>query len=82
MATAMPARIPRSISLLDTVALVSDVPEKGLLRGQVGTVVELLSPGVFEVEFSDNEGRGYAILALREDQLMVLLHEPVAQLDS
>jgi hypothetical protein len=65
--------------LLDTVALMDDLPDKGLKRGQVGTVVELLSPGAFEVEFSDNDGRAYAMLALRADQLMVLHHQPAAQ---
>jgi len=42
--------------LLDVVALLSDVPAHGLLRGQVGTVVELLD-GASEVEFSDDEGK-------------------------
>ena len=67
----------RSIRLLDVVALTEDLPERGLLRGQVGTVVEHLAPDVFEVEFSDNDGRTYATLALRADQLMVLHHQPV-----
>jgi Domain of unknown function (DUF4926) len=44
---------------------------RGLCRGQVGTVVESLAPGVFEVEFSDNAGRAYASLALRAAQLLV-----------
>jgi hypothetical protein len=61
----------------DVVALLEDLPSRGLSRGQVGTVVETLAPGVFEVEFSDNEGRTYAFLALRSDQLMVLHHKPV-----
>jgi hypothetical protein len=46
--------------LLDVVALTADVPENGLLRGQVGTVVERLGPGIFEIEFCDDEGRTYA----------------------
>lgn len=45
--------------LLDVVALLSEVPAHGLLRGQVGTVVEVLD-GAYEVEFSDDEGRIYA----------------------
>ena len=57
------------------VALLEDLPSHGLQRGQVGTVVETLAPGVFEVEFSDNEGRTYATCALRIDQLIVLHHE-------
>lgn len=39
------------IRLSDVVALTEDIPDRGLLRGQVGTVVELLGPGVVEVEF-------------------------------
>jgi hypothetical protein len=64
------------INILDVVALTVDVADKGLLRGQVGTVVEMLSPGVFEVEFSDDEGRTYAELALHESQLLVLHYQP------
>ncbi len=45
--------------LLDVVALLEDVPDHGLQRGQVGTVVEELAPGVFEVEFADDAGRTY-----------------------
>ena len=65
-----------TLQLLDVVALTDDMPDKGLFRGQVGTVVELLAPGVFEVEFSDEEGRTYAQLALRDNQLMVLHYQP------
>jgi len=65
------------IHLLDVVALIEDLPQQGLRRGQVGTVVELLAPDVFEVEFSDNHGRTYATLSLRAEQLMVLYHQPV-----
>ena len=65
------------IKLLDVVALTEDLPARKLRRGQVGTVVELLAPDVFEVEFTDNDGRAFASLALRADQLMVLHYEPV-----
>ena len=61
--------------LLDVVALLSDIPAEGLVRGQVGTVVELLD-GAYEVEFSDDEGRTYAELAVPSDQLLVLHHRP------
>jgi hypothetical protein len=64
-----------TIRLLDVVALLEDVPSAGLMRGQIGTAVEELAPGVFEVEFSDDEGRTYASLALRGDQVMVLHHQ-------
>jgi len=62
--------------LLSAVALMRDVPEADLVRGQVGTVVEILGPEVFEVEFSDDNGRTYASLALRSEDLLRLHHEP------
>jgi hypothetical protein len=67
------------IELPAVVALLEDLPQKALLRGQVGTVVERLAPGVYEVEFSDDSGRTYASLALSTDQLMRLHHEPSHQ---
>lgn len=69
----------KQIELLDVVALTQDLLERGLQRGQVGTVVEQLAPDVFEVEFSDNNGRTYATLALKTSQLMRLHYEPVQQ---
>jgi hypothetical protein len=50
--------------------------ERGLVRGQVGTVVEVLDNDMFEVEFSDKEGRSYAELAPSRDPLIVLHYEP------
>jgi hypothetical protein len=47
----------RGVKLLDTVALVQDIPSSKLKRGEVGTVVEILAPDVYEVEFCDNEGK-------------------------
>lgn len=67
----------REIKLLDTVALLQDLPEAGLQRGQVGTVVEELGPGVFEVEFSDDQGKTYASLAVESSRLLGLLYEAV-----
>lgn len=63
------------IKMFDVVALTEDLPQKGLLRGQVGTIVETLAPNVFEVEFSDDNGHTYATLALRSEQLMVLHYQ-------
>jgi len=67
-----------TIQVLDVVALTEDLPDRGLRRGQVGTVVEVLAPDVFEVEFSDNQGRTYAQLPLRAAQMMVLHYRPLA----
>ena len=65
------------IKNLDVVALIEDLPARKLHRGQVGTVVEVLAPDVFEVEFTDNDGRAFASLALSANQLLVLHYEPV-----
>jgi Domain of unknown function (DUF4926) len=45
------------MKLLDVVALLEDLPKIGLIRGQVGTIVEEYEAEVFEVEFSDLNGR-------------------------
>ncbi|PSF37887.1 DUF4926 domain-containing protein [Aphanothece hegewaldii CCALA 016] len=63
------------MKLLDIVALVVDLPEVGLYRGQVGTIVEVYELGVFEVEFSDTTGRAYAIETLKQEQLILLHHQ-------
>ena len=65
------------IKLLDVVALTQNLPEQTVYRGQVGTVVELLTPGVYEIEFSDDNGKTYATASVREDQLMLLHLRPV-----
>lgn len=63
-----------SLKLLDVIALIENLPELGLYRGQVGTIVE-----VFEVEFSDMQGRTYALETLSDQQVMVLHHQPLAE---
>ncbi|MCZ8223855.1 MAG: DUF4926 domain-containing protein [Microcystis sp. LE19-84.1B] len=64
------------MKLLDVVALLEDLPQLGLYCGQVGTIVEVYEPNVFEVEFSDTSGIAYAIEILQENQLMLLLDFP------
>ena len=66
------------IKLLDVVALTQDVPEHNLKRGEVGTVVEILSNGeAYEVEFSDDNGQMYKCLSFPASQLKVLHQEPI-----
>ena len=65
----------KPIPILAVVALLEDLPDRGLTRGQIGTVVEHLerdSEQALLVEFSDEQGRTYAIIDLRPDQLVVL----------
>ena len=66
------------MKLLDVVALTQSVPEKHLNRGQVGTIVEELNVGVYEVEFSNLDGKTYAMAALEEKYLMPLIHDAIA----
>lgn len=63
-----------TIKNLDVVALLKAIPEKKLLRGQIGTIVEKYTEIDFEVEFSDNKGRTLALLTLKTEDIM-LLHE-------
>ena len=65
------------MKLLDIVALLQDLPELGLYRGNVGTIVEEYEPGIYEVEFSDTSGKAYAIETLQANQLMPLYHHPI-----
>ncbi len=69
--------MPDKPRLLDVVALTIDLPQHGLVRGQVGTIVELLSNDAYEVEFSDDEGRTYATLTLSPSQFLLLHHRPM-----
>lgn len=64
--------------LLDAVALLTDVPARRLARGQVGTVVEPLDGDTVLVEFSDDEGRAYAVAPCPCSDLLVLHYVPEA----
>jgi hypothetical protein len=67
------------IEIHSVVALLEDLPEHGLVRGQVGTVVESWAPGVYEVEFADESGKTFAMAALKPEQMIRLHYEPVHQ---
>jgi len=62
----------------DVVALLDDVDGTSLRRGQVGTVVESLGDGNVIVEFSDDDGRAYAMQTLPCASLLVLHYVPAA----
>jgi hypothetical protein len=65
-------------SLLDVVALLTDFPAHRLARGQVGTIVEEVSNDTLLVEFSDDEGRAYAVAPCSRADLLVLHYVPEA----
>ena len=71
----------REIKLFDSVALLEDLPEENLWRGQIGAVVEIYNDGeAFEVEFVDTNGKTYGLLALRPEQIMLLRHESLEKI--
>ena len=63
-------------SVLDVVALLTDLPAQGLTRGQVGTIVEQLDDKTLLVEFSDDQGRAYAVAPCPRADLLVLHYVP------
>ena len=64
------------VKLLDVVALLVDKPDEGLVVGQVGTVVEVLAPDAYEIEFLDSQGKTIAVTELKRFEVLVLKHEP------
>ena len=50
--------------VLDTVVLDRDLPEHGLRRGDLGTVVELYEPDGLEVEYVNPSGTTVALVTL------------------
>ena len=62
----------------NVVALLTDLPAQRLARGQVGSVVEELDDTTLLVEFSDDEGRAYALAPCPRTDLLVLHYVPEA----
>ncbi len=55
---------------LDTVILVKDYPDEGLVKGDVGSVVFIHEGGkAFEVEFTTLAGEPLGVLTLAEDEI-------------
>jgi hypothetical protein len=61
---------------LETVVLDRDLPEHGLQRNDLGTVVQLYEPDGLEVEFVSASGRTEALVTLEEADV-----RPVADAD-
>lgn len=69
------------IKLFDTIALLEDIPDENLRRGNVGAIVHIHNDGeAFEVEFVDNSGHTYGLLPLTPDQFVVLSHEALEKI--
>jgi hypothetical protein len=53
-----------TLHALDVVVLKEDVPQHGLRRGDLGTVVDVYAPDAIEVEFVTASGRTQALVTL------------------
>lgn len=60
------------------IALLCNISEKKLQKGQVGTVVEKLGHDTFEVEFCDKNGQTIASTSIKTDQILVLHYDLIA----
>jgi Domain of unknown function (DUF4926) len=61
---------------LQTVVLDRDLPEHGLLKGDLGAIVEIYKPSDLEVEFVMADGTTGALVTLHESDV-----RPVASTD-
>jgi len=62
---------------LETVALLKNLPEKEVFRGDVGVIVAVLSERVAEVEFTDSAGKTRIITSLEFEDLIRLRMETI-----
>lgn len=63
--------------LHDVIALLKDIPEKKLSKGQVGTIVEQLDENIYEVEFCDKKDQTIALSEIEDRDMMELHFDPV-----
>ena len=65
----------REINELDVIALLKEIPVHGLVRGDIGTVVTILSDSVYEVEFMAEHGVSKAVIPVTEKDIMKIHFE-------
>lgn len=60
-----------TLQLLDVVRALVDLPEQGITRGMVGTIVHVFEQPqrAYEVEFTDEQGRTLAEWSLLPEQV-------------
>jgi len=63
-----------NLKILDVVAVLNNLPDKRLSKGQFGTIVEQLDENVFEVEFIDNKTGETITLETIDSKDLILLH--------
>ncbi|HVA82108.1 MAG TPA: DUF4926 domain-containing protein [Candidatus Binataceae bacterium] len=62
----------------DSVVLARDLPEYGLKRGDVGTVVMVHRAGGYEVEFMTLDGETVAVTSLSADEVRSIARREIA----
>ncbi|HUT56831.1 MAG TPA: DUF4926 domain-containing protein [Phycisphaerae bacterium] len=64
---------------LDTVILTADLPDHGLKKGDIGTVVDVHGGGAaYEVEFVTLDGETLAVATLKPSHLRSIAHREIA----
>ncbi len=67
------------IAELDSVVLNMDMPEHGLLRGDIGVVALVHQEGAgYEIEFVALDGETVAVVTLRASQIRLIAHREIA----
>ena len=59
----------------ETVALLQDIAQPRLMRGQVGIIQKRSAVGIYEIEFTDSHGKPFARASVEAHHLMRLLWE-------
>jgi hypothetical protein len=62
----------KTINEIDIVALTQDLPELGLNKGEMGTVVDKSQSGMFLIEFSNKNGEMIALESLKIEQIVLV----------
>lgn len=62
----------------DSIVLTVDLPEYGLRRGDVGTVVLMHGERGYEAEFMTLDGETVAVVSLSPDQVRQVRHREIA----
>ncbi len=71
-----------TIKMLDTVVLDINIPEHNLIKGDLGTVVEIYEPDGIEVEFVMGTGKTRALLTLNKNDIRSLSESDVLSVRS
>src|SRR4051812_26722282 len=59
----------------DLISLRDDIPQHNLSRGQIGRVLQVLTPNEFEADFVDSLGKTIAKVRLKAEEIIVFRHE-------